>query len=170
MVAAASLAWTTAALTVASLAEEWPPRLIVAGPIGMGAGLFGIAALMVPGPVAALLFPICLVGIGIGAAWAFVAQRVMSGAKANEENIAAASVATVQQAGIALGAAVAGLVANASGLGSALHSGAVHRAAFWVPMTFVVVALAAAMIGLRLNLMARRSRPQRTIAANSALR
>lgn len=170
MVAAASLAWTIAALTVASLAEEWPPRLIVAGPIGMAAGLFGIAALTVPGPVPALLFPICLIGTGIGAAWAFVAQFVMSGAKANEENVAAASIATVQQAGIALGAALAGLVANASGLGSDLHSGAVHRAAFWVPMSFVVVALAAAMIGFRLNLMARRSGPRRTVAANSALR
>ena len=33
----------------------------------------------------------------------------MSGAKGGEENIAAASAATVQQAGIALGAAIAGL-------------------------------------------------------------
>jgi len=64
MVAGASLAWTGAALTVASLAEEWPRRLIVAGPIAMSLGLFGVAALMAPGPVAGLLPPIALIGIG----------------------------------------------------------------------------------------------------------
>jgi hypothetical protein len=53
---------------------------------------------MAPGPVAALIPPIVLIGAGIGAAWAFVLQRVMSGAKGGEENIAAASAATVQQA------------------------------------------------------------------------
>jgi len=60
----------------------------------------------------------------------------MTGAKAGEENIAAASVATVQQTGIAFGAAIAGLIANASGLGDGLHPGSILRAAFWVPMAF----------------------------------
>ena len=49
----------------------------------------------------------------------------MSSAKDGEENIAAASPATVQQAGIALGAAIAGLVANASGLDNSLDAGSV---------------------------------------------
>ena len=125
MVALASLAWTTAALSVTSLSEEWPPRLIIMGPSAMGAGLAGVGVLMAPGPVAALIPPIVLIGAGIGAAWAFVLQRVMSGAKGGEENIAAASAATVQQAGIALGAAIAGLVANASGLDNSLDAGSV---------------------------------------------
>jgi MFS family permease len=58
MVAAASLAWTAAALTVASLSDEWPGRLIVAGPIAMAVGLLGVGLLMAPGPAAALLLPI----------------------------------------------------------------------------------------------------------------
>ena len=49
MVALASLAWTTAALAVASLSEEWPPRLIIMGPLAMGAGLAGVGVLMAPG-------------------------------------------------------------------------------------------------------------------------
>jgi MFS family permease len=121
MVAGASLAWTCAALTVASLADEWPRRLIVGGPIAMSLGLLGVTALMAPGPVVGLLPAIALIGTGIGASWAFIAQRVMSGAKDTEETVAAASVATVQQAGIALGAAIAGLVANAGGLGDGLQ-------------------------------------------------
>jgi predicted MFS family arabinose efflux permease len=168
MVAGASLTWTAAALAVASLAEEWPARLIVAGPIAMSVGLFGVAVLMAPGPVGALLPPIASIGCGIGACWAFIAQHIMRGAKNGEEDIAAASVATIQQAGIAFGAAVAGLVANASGLGDGLHPGSVLRAAFWVPMALVAAPLAAGAIGVRLNTMARRSGHEQTIAANRA--
>lgn len=110
---------------------------------------------MAPGPVAALVVPIAFIGAGIGAAWAFVLQRVMSGAKHGEENIAAASAATVQQAGIALGAAIAGLVANASGLDNGLDPGSVLRASLWVPLALVGAPLAACAIGARLNLMSR---------------
>ena len=155
MVALASLAWTTAALSVASLSEEWPPRLIIIGPSAMGAGLAGVGVSMAPGPVSALIPPIVLIGAGIGAAWAFVLQRVMSGAKCGEENIAAASAATVQQAGIALGAAIAGLVANANGLDNGLDLGSVLRASLWVPLALVAAPLAAAAIGVRLNLNSR---------------
>jgi MFS family permease len=161
MVALASLAWTTAALSVASLSEAWPSRLIVVGPSAMGAGLAGVGLLMAPGPVAALILPIVLIGVGIGSAWAFVLQRVMGGAKRGEENIAAASAATVQQAGIALGAATAGLVANASGLDTGLEPGAVLRASLWVPLALVAAPLAAGVIGVRLNLMIARSSDQK---------
>jgi len=164
MVALASLAWTGAALTVASLSDAWPGRLIIAGPIAMATGLLGVGLLMAPGPAPVLLLPISLIGIGIGVCWAFILQRVMTGAKPGEENIAAASVATVQQTGIAFGAAIAGLIANASGLGDGLHPGSILRAAFWVPMAFVAAPLAASMIGMRL--VALRSGPEPTIAAN----
>jgi len=163
MVALASLAWTTAALSVASLSEEWPPRLIIMGPSAMGAGLAGVGLLMAPGPVPALIPPIVLIGAGIGVAWAFVLQRVMSGAKGGEENIAAASAATVQQAGIALGAAIAGLVANASGLDNGLDPGSVLLASLWVPLALVAAPLAACAIGMRLNLMVPRA-PERGLA------
>jgi MFS family permease len=165
MVAGASLAWTSAALIVVSLTEEWPRRLIVAGPIAMSVGLLGVAALMAPGPVVGLIPAIGLIGIGIGASWAFVAQRVMSGAKSGEETVAAASVATVQQAGIAFGAATAGLIANASGLVDGLHSDSLRRAAFWVPMLFVAAPLAAGTVGMRLNLITGRSGRAPSLAA-----
>ena len=99
----------------------------------MAMGLLGVGLLMAPGPVVALLLSILLIGIGIGVCWAFIAQRIMTSAKHGEENIAAASVATVQQAGIAFGAAIAGLVANASGFGDGLHPSSVLRAAFGCP-------------------------------------
>jgi hypothetical protein len=74
MVALASLAWTAAALTVASLSDEWPGRLIIAGPMAMAVGLLGVGLLMAPGPPAALLLPISLIGIGIGGLSSFNAS------------------------------------------------------------------------------------------------
>ena len=63
MVALASLAWTTAALPVASLAEEWPRRLIIWVP-RQWARVAGVVVLMAPGPVTALILPIVLIGLG----------------------------------------------------------------------------------------------------------
>src|SRR5271169_1617918 len=82
-------------------------------------------------------------------------------------NIAAASAATVQQAGIALGAATAGLVANASGLDNGLDPASVLRAALWVPLALVAAPLAACAVGVRLNLMVPRSPEQGLTAARN---
>jgi predicted MFS family arabinose efflux permease len=128
-------------------------------------GLAGVGVLMPPGPVAALILPIVLIGAGIGAAWAFILQRVMSGAKDGEENTAAASAATVQQVGIALGAATAGLVANASGLDTGIDPASVLRASLWVPLALVAAPLAAGAIGVRLNRMVPPSAKPRLAAA-----
>jgi hypothetical protein len=91
----------------------------------------------------------------------------MSSAKGGEENIAAASAATVQQAGIALGAAAAGLVANANGLDTGFEPASVLRASLWVPLALVAAPLAAGAIGVRLNLMVSRSREPGLAAARN---
>ena len=150
MVAGASFGWTAMSLVVAGTPPERTGRLLVAGPAMMALGLLGVALLMPLSP-APIVFPaIALVGAGIGACWAFIAQRVMSGARAGEADLAASSVATVQQTGFALGAALAGLVANAAGLSAGLSRTDIAEAAFWVPMSFVLAALAAIVMGVRL--------------------
>jgi hypothetical protein len=60
-----------------------------------------------------------------------------------------------------LGAAIAGLVANASGLDNGLDPGSVLRASLWVPLALVTALLAACAIGVRLNLMVPRSPEQK---------
>ena len=159
MVAGASFGWTGMSLIVAGTSPERTGRLLVAGPLMMAAGLLGMALLMPQQPVL-LVFPaIALVGAGIGACWAFIAQRVMNGAREGEENLAASSVATVQQTGFALGAALAGLAANAAGLSAGLDRADIASAAFWVPASFMVAALAALLAGLRLAGMRGRGAP-----------
>lgn len=151
VVASASLAWTVASLATAGASGPWPDRLMSAGPAIMGVGLMAIAVLT-PRPATLLLVPaIVVLGWGIGQCWPFVAHGVMSGAKAGDEAIAASSVPTVQQMGFALGAALAGLVANASGLSAGIADQGMVQAAFWVPASFVVPAAAACLASLRLR-------------------
>ena len=150
-VAGASMAWTVAAVAVAGLSADWSARMIIAGPFVLGTGLLGLAVAMPSGPVIVVFPAIVLVGLGIGSCWAFIAQRVMKGARTGDEDVAASAVATVQQTGYALGAAVAGLVANASGFSTVVDATGVGRAAFWVPVSFSSAALAAGVVGIRLR-------------------
>ncbi len=157
-VAGASMAWTVAAVAVAGLSNRWSERIVIVGPLTMGTGLLGIAIAMPAGSMLSILVAILLVGGGIGACWAFIAQAIMRGARRGEEDIAASSVATVQQTGYALGAAVAGLVANATGFSSVGDTMGIVRAAFWVPATFIVAAALAGIMGVRLGFLAMRAR------------
>lgn len=156
MVAGASLGWTVAAVAVAGLPTRWSDRMMMAGPLAMAAGLLGIALFMTAQPVAALPPLIVLTGLGIGVCWVFGVQGIMSGARPGERDLASGSVANVQQTGFALGAAASGIVANVAGLSSGLTTGGIASAAFWVPVSFVSVALAAAVVGWRLVVLSRR--------------
>ena len=149
-VASASFGWTVASLATAGASRPWSDRLILAGPVVMGVSLMAIGLFMPHAAIWLLLPAIVLLGMGIGQCWPFVAHRVMGGANAGEEIIAASSVPTIQQMGFALGAAVAGLVANASGLSAGMADAGIVRAAFWVPASFTVSAILAFLAGLRL--------------------
>ena len=121
------------------------------GPAIMGLSL-AMMAYLVPGSAVLLLIPaIALLGAGIGQCWPFVAHRIMDGAKAGDETVAASSVPTIQQMGFALGGAIAGLVANASGLTTATASEGMVQAASWVPASFILSAILAVMVALRLR-------------------
>jgi len=75
----------------------------------------------------------------------------MSGAQAGDETVAASSVPTMQQIGFALGAALAGLAANVSGLAHEAAGAGMAQAAVWVPASFVVPAVLACLASLRLR-------------------
>jgi len=157
-VAGASMAWTVAALAVAGLRGGRPAYVIIFGPLVMALGHAGFATMMPAGPIVPLVMAILLIGAGIGMSSAFSIQRVMSGAKPGEEDVAASSVATVQQTGLAVGAALAGLVANTAGFSEGLDAASNGRAAVWVSSSLVPGLLAAAAIGIVLRNLERRPR------------
>lgn len=156
-VAGASMGWTVSSLVVSGWSPRAAGRMLAAGPLAMAVGLAGVALLMTTKPVLVLPVLIALVGLGIGACWGFGVQRLMRGARRGEGDLAASAVATVQQTGFALGAAAAGIVATQAGLSRGLSTHGIASAAFWVPVSFVPVALIGAFAGARLALLAGRS-------------
>ena len=130
--------------------------MLILGPATMAIGLVGVGAMGSPGPIAGLLAAILLVGLGIGMCWAFVAQRGMGGAAREDATIAASAMPTVQQVGLALGGATAGLIANMAGL-SGGEAGGIAQAAFWVPASFTCAAVVAGGMGLRLAVLSKRA-------------
>lgn len=155
VVAGASMGWTVSSLVFAGQTGRGADRLLWAGPAAMMVGLAATALLMPVRPVFFLPVAIALVGLGIGACWGFAVQRLIGGARPGETDLAASSVATVQQTGFALGAAAAGIVANLAGLGAGLRLDALARASVWVPGGFVLVACAALLAGHRLTMLVR---------------
>ncbi len=137
---------------LAGASGAWPDRLMSTGPAMMGVSLMAIALLLPSSaPALALVPAIVALGMGIGQCWPFVAHRIMSGSKAGDEVVAASSVPTVQQTGFALGAALAGVVANASGFSAGVADDSMMQVAFWVPASFVVPAAIACLASLRLR-------------------
>jgi MFS family permease len=151
MVALEAMSWTLGSLCVSGVSPQRRWMWLIAGPLIMGTGIGGIAWRMPSGTLMQLIVPIVCSGFGIGSCWSFIAQCVMQAATAEEAEVAASSVATVQLYGFAFGGAVAGLIANVVGYSSGLSIEATRTAAFWVPASFVSVTIAAALLAARLE-------------------
>lgn len=150
-VATASLFWTVAALLVADAGEVWRKRLLVLGPATMVVGMIAAGQTFAGAALWPAIAALAIVGAGIGSVWSFAAQQIMAGAQPGDEDVAATSVATVQQAGGAFGAGMAGAAANAAGFsaaGGVLEMGAAPLA---VAGLAALLAAAAMLMGVRVR-------------------
>ncbi|GGX10002.1 MFS transporter [Pigmentiphaga litoralis] len=115
--------WTVAALLFSGRTGPSAVRLVGLGPIVMTAALLALAVLL-PQPTwvdsAAGFGVLCIalggVGFGVGLCWPHLVTRVFRSAQPEEANLASSAVTTVQLYAMAIGAALAGWVANAAGL------------------------------------------------------
>jgi MFS family permease len=146
-----ALAWSFFAIAVATLGPRTNrPAFIALGPALLVAGLSTIVAgLMLDRPVVTLVGQIGI-GAGFGVSWSFLSQAVMEGARDGERDRASAALPTLQSAGYAVGAAVAGLVANAAGY-TVTDIDAVRSASITVFATSAVIGLLAVTAGLVLH-------------------
>ncbi|HKY94364.1 MAG TPA: MFS transporter [Kiloniellales bacterium] len=117
MNATLALAWSLVAILVADRAGfRWARFLIRLGPALLLLGFACHALAFELGSSWLVVLAQVILGSGFGSAWAFLSQAIMERAPADDRDRAAAMVPTVQSAGYAAGAALAGLVANLSGL------------------------------------------------------
>ncbi|VCU70744.1 putative multidrug-efflux transporter/MT1670 [Pigmentiphaga humi] len=137
--------WTLAALMYAGRTGASAARLVRGGPIVTAVALAALAVL-VPytggkgwPAAAALVLALTGVGFGIGMCWSHMVTRVFRSAPAGQENLASGSVTTVQLYAIALGAAIAGMVANAAGLAEPGGVEGARSAAVWLFGSFALI-------------------------------
>ncbi len=151
LVAVEALAWTVAAAIVASLPSRYIDYCKVIGPVAMGLGLIGISIWTSSGPLWLLAIALFFAGGGIGACFSFISQTVLANAKPGDGDAAASSIPTMQLVGLAIGAALAGIVANATGFSGGLSAETASNASLWVPGAFAVFSFLAAIAAAAAN-------------------
>jgi len=145
LTAAMAGGWSVGSLLSSGRGGAGADRMLRAGPVVCTLGLAALAVLL-PAPghlpagleTLAVAFALAAVGLGVGIGWPHLLTRVMSRAPAGEEGLASASITTVQLYGMAVGAAVAGLVANAAGLTQPGGVEGARSAAVWLFASFAI--------------------------------
>ncbi|MET3495142.1 MFS transporter [Variovorax boronicumulans] len=156
LTAAMAGGWSAGSLLSSGRSGAGANRMLRAGPVACTLGLAALA-LLLPFPgrlgqgfetslVAAAL---AVVGLGVGIGWPHLVTRVMSLAPQGEGGLASASITTIQLYGMAVGAAVAGLVANAAGLTVPGGVEGAQSAAVWLFASFALAPALAALLAYR---------------------
>ncbi|MCM2294506.1 MFS transporter [Allorhizobium sp. BGMRC 0089] len=111
-----ALSWSLAAMLLSRQSDESVKnRLILAGVLTELAGLC-LQILSLAGQNLSLMIGgIILTGTAFGLAWAFLSQKLMALSPLGERDATAGLIPTLQSAGYAIGAALAGLAANEAG-------------------------------------------------------
>ncbi|AON53608.1 MFS transporter [Herbaspirillum seropedicae] len=141
--------WSVGSLVGSGRSAQAAARMIRMGPWLMLLGLLALAALLpasllAAGVVADVLVVLALAaaGLGIGVGWPHLVARAMQAARPGEENLTSSAITTVQLYAMAMGAALAGLIANQAGLGM---PGGVDGARQAAGVLFAVFAVAPAL-------------------------
>ncbi|MEK1887425.1 MAG: hypothetical protein AAAB35_07555 [Phyllobacterium sp.] len=148
-----AIAWSTCAILIANI--QSPTRrafMIRLGPALLVAGLSVIVVgFSLDVPLVVMLGQMSI-GTGFGVSWGFLSQNVMEAARSGERDRASALLPTLQSAGYAIGAAVAGLVANASGYPEAATPDALRDATIMIFSVSAIIGLGAMIAGFALPL------------------
>ncbi|WGS54676.1 MFS transporter [Paraburkholderia sp. D15] len=142
--------WSAGSMFSAGRSPAVARRLSRVGPLIEALGLGALAWLM---PMAGLLdstggeLALCValasVGFGLGIGWPFLLTCVFSAARPGEENLASLSITTIQLFSMAVGSALAGLVANGAGLTTLAALPGAQHTALWLFATFALAPLIA---------------------------
>ncbi|MGN8022052.1 MFS transporter [Phyllobacterium sp. 22229] len=148
-----AVAWSSIAILVANVQDQRRrAQMIRLGPALLVTGLavlvLGFSADL-PGVV---LVGQMSIGAGFGVSWGFLSQSVMESARDGERDRASALLPTLQSAGYAIGAAVAGLVANAASYPQATSPEALRAATMTIFAVSTMIGLAAMVAGFALPL------------------
>lgn len=150
LIAAEALAWSAAALLVSGLTGRWPARLILAGSVGVLAGVALSMFAMPGGPLWMVGLAGVVMGAGFGISYSFQAQTVLAALKEEERALGAAGISSIRLIGSAAGAAIAGVAANLSGFAEGLTPETARAAGVWVFVAALPLGVAGVWASARL--------------------
>ena len=133
VVAVDAFGWTAAAFVVAGQPLIRHRAFIRAGAGVILAGVTGLSLSIGSGRLALVIAAAAVMGVGFGLSWSLLSQRIVRSLPEAERSIAASALPTVSMVGGAIGAALAGAVANLLGLARAFtpeRAGALGPALF----------------------------------------
>ncbi|HEX2582210.1 MAG TPA: MFS transporter [Dongiaceae bacterium] len=155
-----ALFWTLASVGTSGIHGTLARRLI---PIGLSLCVLGSLCLTIGAihiPWEFLPFLSGLVGFGLGCSNLHLTEEVMRATPQAEIGLTASSMPTIRNLGIAFGSALAGIVANASGLTDQLTPLDVARATHWVLGLGMAAAILAVLLSVRFMALLSRPAPQ----------
>jgi MFS family permease len=139
--------WSFGSVLSAGRSEQFATRAIRTGPLLMALSLACLAWLLRQSQgfdhgagFALMCCALAGVGLGIGMAWPHLLTALLASAPAGEGSLASSSISTVQLYAMSVGAALAGLIANASGLSDPGGLEGARHAVPWVFGSFAVLA------------------------------
>jgi hypothetical protein len=159
-----AIAWSTAAITVANVSS--PARrlsLVRVGPAVTTLGLAGILTACLSGQLAVLVVSQLALGAGFGMSWSYLSLILMEASTGPERDRTSALLPTLQSAGNAIGAAIAGLAANAGGFAVAITRDEVRQGIAPALVTGILFGLVGITFAIRTTRLARNAVP--TLAA-----
>ena len=152
LTAAMAAGWSCGSLLSSGREGAAATRLLRGAPV-LGFTSLLVLALLLPTTLLSaglhmLLCGLALAGVGagVGVGWPHLLVRVLTLAPAGEGGMASAAITTVQLYGMAIGAAIAGLVANAAGLIAPGGVAGAQSAAIWLFAGFALAPLGAALL------------------------
>ena len=127
-----SLGWTIGTFWVSGWSGRKERFALWIGPILMMVGLIGITVTATKPLLIVLTLSAIVLGLGVGTHNVHLLARTMAFAKKGEERITASALPSFRSIGTAIGAALAGMLANIAGLGDATEAGPVGEAITFV--------------------------------------
>jgi len=166
MTALMAAGWTVSEIFSSGWTGRNVQRAIVSGPVFVFAGLV-ILALTAPllgqgewTLLAAICLGLTLIGFGIGLGWPHLLTRILQVASEQDQDAAASSITTVQLFATALGAALAGVIANMAGINEVSGTEGTASAARWLFAVFTLAPVLAIVTAVRST----RARPELAVA------